>query len=56
VVESSQVRWVMLAYRLPREPSTPRITVWRKLKRLGVAQLFNVGGERPKAHACPSAT
>lgn len=29
----------MLLYRLPREPSTPRITVWRKLKRLGVAQL-----------------
>lgn len=29
----------MLAYRVPREPSTPRITVWRKLKRLGVAQL-----------------
>ena len=32
-------RWVLLAYRLPREPSTPRIAVWRKLKRLGVAQL-----------------
>ncbi|MFE7838879.1 Chromate resistance protein ChrB [Streptomyces sp. NPDC057474] len=32
-------RWVLLSYRLPREPSTPRITVWRKLKRLGVAQL-----------------
>lgn len=31
--------WVLLAYRLPREPSTPRSTVWRKLKRLGVAQL-----------------
>jgi hypothetical protein len=31
--------WVLLCYRLPREPSTPRITVWRKLKRLGVAQL-----------------
>jgi hypothetical protein len=31
--------WVLLSYRLPREPSTPRITVWRKLKRLGVAQL-----------------
>jgi hypothetical protein len=31
--------WVMLCYRIPREPSTPRITVWRKLKRLGVAQL-----------------
>jgi hypothetical protein len=31
--------WLLLAYRLPREPSTPRISVWRKLKRLGVAQL-----------------
>jgi hypothetical protein len=30
---------VLLCYRLPREPSTPRITLWRKLKRLGVAQL-----------------
>lgn len=30
--------WVMLAYRMPREPSTPRITVWRRLRRLGVAQ------------------
>ena len=31
--------WVMLSYRLPREPSTPRITIWRKLKRLGVAHI-----------------
>ena len=31
--------WVLLCYRLPRDPSTPRITTWRKLKRLGVAQL-----------------
>jgi hypothetical protein len=29
----------LLCYRLPREPSTPRITVWRNLKRLGVGQL-----------------
>lgn len=33
------VQWVLLAYRLPREPSTPRITVWRQLRRLGVAQI-----------------
>jgi hypothetical protein len=31
--------WVLLAYRLPRLPSTPRSAVWRKLRRLGVAQL-----------------
>jgi DNA-binding transcriptional regulator PaaX len=32
-------QWVLLSYRIPREPSTPRIAVWRKLKRLGVGQL-----------------
>lgn len=32
-------QWVLLSYRVPREPSTPRITIWRKLKRLGVTQL-----------------
>lgn len=31
--------WVLLCYRLPREPSTPRIAVWRRLRALGVAQL-----------------
>jgi hypothetical protein len=30
---------VLLAYRLPRIPSTPRSTIWRKLKRLGVVQI-----------------
>src|SRR5215218_8098082 len=36
-----RLRWVFLAYRLPREPSTPRITVWRKLRRLGVVQILD---------------
>jgi hypothetical protein len=31
--------WVLLAYRLPREPSTPRIALWRRLRRLGALQL-----------------
>jgi len=38
---AGRVEWVLLAYRMPREPSTPRITVWRKLKRLGVAQVVD---------------
>jgi hypothetical protein len=33
--------WVLLAYRLPREPSTPRIAVWRKLRKLGAVQLVD---------------
>jgi len=31
--------WVLLSYRLPREPSGPRSAVWRKLRKLGVAQI-----------------
>jgi hypothetical protein len=33
--------WVLLSYRLPREPSTPRIALWRKLRQLGAAQLLD---------------
>jgi hypothetical protein len=32
---------VLLAYRLPREPSTPRAALWRALRRLGAAQLLD---------------
>jgi hypothetical protein len=36
---ASERLWVLLAYRLPREPSTPRIAVWRRLRQLGAVQL-----------------
>ena len=36
-----RVQWVLLAYRLPREPSTPRIALWRRLRRLGAAQVLD---------------
>ena len=32
---------MLLAYRLPREPSTPRIALWRRLRRLGAAQVLD---------------
>ena len=30
---------MVLVYRVPREPSSPRIAIWRRLRSLGVAQL-----------------
>jgi hypothetical protein len=39
VAHTGRCEWALLCYRIPREPSTPRIAVWRKLKRLGVAQI-----------------
>jgi hypothetical protein len=38
---AGKFEWVLLSYRLPREPSTVRVTVWRKLKRLGVVQVLD---------------
>jgi hypothetical protein len=38
---ATERNWVLLAYRLPREPSTPRIALWRKLKRLGAVQVLD---------------
>src|SRR5438477_7095961 len=40
-MSSGRISWVLLAYRLPREPSTPRIALWRKLRRLGAAQVLD---------------
>jgi len=41
VTSHERVAWVLLCYRVPREPSTPRIAVWRKLRRLGVGSLHD---------------
>jgi len=41
-VVTSARNWVFLAYRLPREPSAPRLALWRALRRLG-AQLVSDG-------------
>src|SRR5918992_3948376 len=40
-MSSARISWVLLAYRLPREPSTPRIALWRRLRRLGAAQVVD---------------
>jgi hypothetical protein len=40
-VGSGRTSWVLLSYRLPREPSTPRSALWRKLRRLGAAQVLD---------------
>lgn len=37
--KTTAVDWVLLNYRVPRDPSTPRIAIWRRLRRLGVAPL-----------------
>src|SRR5215212_5365292 len=31
--------WLLLAYKVPREPSAGRVYVWRKLKKLGAVAL-----------------
>src|SRR5436305_8561461 len=38
---AKRTAWVLLAYRLPRDPSTPRSSLWRKLRRLGAAQVLD---------------
>jgi DNA-binding transcriptional regulator PaaX len=36
---AGKVRWLILIYHLPREPSRHRVAVWRKLKTLGALYL-----------------
>ena len=39
MVTLSRSDWVLLTYRLPREPSAPRLSLWRAIRRLGALQL-----------------
>lgn len=39
MVTTTGFGWVFLTYRLPREPSAPRLAVWRAVRRLGALQL-----------------
>jgi hypothetical protein len=39
VVTRQRDDWVFLTYRLPREPSAPRLSLWRAIRRLGAVQL-----------------
>ncbi len=32
-------RWLLLIYKIPREPSAGRVSIWRKLKQLGAIAL-----------------
>jgi hypothetical protein len=34
-------RWILLCYTLPRDPSAPRVALWRKLKKLGALLLHD---------------
>ena len=31
--------WLLLIYKMPRDPSAPRVHIWRKLKQLGAVML-----------------
>ncbi len=40
--------WLLFFYKLPREPSTHRVYVWRKLKRLEAILLFEAAWVLPQ--------
>lgn len=38
-MNGTAARWLLLSYRLPREPTRLRLAVWRRLKRVGAVPL-----------------
>lgn len=43
--------WVLLIYTMPREPTAPRVAVWRKLKKLGALRLHDAAWVLPATPA-----
>jgi len=41
VEQPQETPWVLLVYKIPREPTSSRAMVWRKLKRLGALLLHD---------------
>jgi len=41
-------RWMLLVYKIPREPSAGRVQVWRKLKQLGAIALQDAAWVLPQ--------
>ena len=39
--QPQETAWVLLVYKIPREPTSSRAAVWRKLKRLGALLLHD---------------
>jgi hypothetical protein len=47
------IKWLLLTYKLPSEPSARRVYIWRKLKRLGAITIFDavwVLPDTPRTH------
>jgi hypothetical protein len=47
VVTSQPHRWLVLLYKVPPEPTANRVSVWRKLKRLGAILLHDAAWVLP---------
>jgi hypothetical protein len=43
--------WVLLIYTMPREPTAPRVAVWRKLKKLAALRLHDAAWVLPATPA-----
>jgi hypothetical protein len=43
--------WALLVYTMPREPTAPRVAVWRKLKKLGALRLHDAAWALPATEA-----